>query len=271
MPPLAPQAAFPLSVAYTNIRSLLHKRDTFYSFLVDSDSDIVVLTETWLNPDIGDNETLPHNDLYKIYRNDHINRRGGGVLLAIKKMLHSHFTDSKSSLKIVWAALSMSSSVVLIGACYRAPDSDHSFLKDPRDSFSHVIQLCPSNHVYLLGDFNFRLIDWEHMSSSCHESLELINLTLDFNVFQVGKEPTRASNILDLVFTNAPYTILSISNVSGFSDHNLLQLNLSIPKPVYGKTTKRIRDYNRGNYAAINIEREQFFLKCYYVHSVVGP
>lgn len=151
------------------------------------------------------------------------------------------------------------------------PDCNHSFLNDLRDSVTKALQLCPSNHVYLLGDFNFPLIDWEHMSSSCHASLELINLTLDFNLFQIVKAPTRTSNILDLVFTNAPDTITSISNMSGFSDHNLIQLAVSIPKPVSGTTTKQIRDYNRANYDEINSQLEEFFAKCYYLHFIVDP
>lgn len=127
------QAALSLSVVYTNIRSLLPKRDTLCSFLDDSDPDILVLTETWLNPDICDNEILPDNNLYKIYRNDRIDRRGGGVLVAIKKTLQSYCIDNTSSLEIVWAAFPMSSGTILIGACYRAPASDNSFLNSLRD------------------------------------------------------------------------------------------------------------------------------------------
>lgn len=218
-----------------------------------------------MNPDICDNEILPDNNLYKIYRNDRIDRRGGGVLVAIKKTLQSYCIDNTSSLEIVWAAFPMSSGTILIGACYRAPASDNSFLNSLRDSVSEALHLCPANHVYLFGDFNFMLIDWEHMSSSCHASLELINLTLDFNLFQIIKEPTRALNILDLVFTNVPDTVVSLSNVDGFSDHNLIQLTLNIPKPVPGTTKKQIRDYNRANYDEINSELEHFF------HEVLLP
>ena len=50
------------------------------------------ITETWLNDDISDCELLP--DEFTIYRKDRSStnrgKRGGGVLLAIRKNIYSH-------------------------------------------------------------------------------------------------------------------------------------------------------------------------------------
>lgn len=47
-----------LSTSFTNIRSIFPKRTELCSYLQDSNSDILMLTETWLHPDIRDDEIL---------------------------------------------------------------------------------------------------------------------------------------------------------------------------------------------------------------------
>ena len=43
--------------------------------------DIVIGTETWLDPSIKDCEVFPNE--YKLYRKDRKGRQGGGVLVAV--------------------------------------------------------------------------------------------------------------------------------------------------------------------------------------------
>lgn len=90
-----------LSLSFTNIRSILPKRDLVGSLIDDTNSDILAFTETWLHPDVNDNEIIPDNNSYNIYRNDRVDRRGGGVLLAVKKTLSSYLINSNSALEIV--------------------------------------------------------------------------------------------------------------------------------------------------------------------------
>lgn len=133
---------------------MLPKRDQFCSFLDDSNSDIVVLTETWLTPEINDMEIFPDNNSYNVYRHDRGTKRGGGVLLGIKKKFSSFLIDSKSDLEIVWCACSSSSTKVLIGVCYRPPDFRHSFVDEFRNSIATAVELFPSDYMYIFGDFN---------------------------------------------------------------------------------------------------------------------
>ena len=57
------------------------------ALLVTDCVDIIALTETWLDDNFLDSE-LHLND-YNIFRRDRSNRRGGGVLLAIKDQISS--------------------------------------------------------------------------------------------------------------------------------------------------------------------------------------
>lgn len=195
-----------LSLSSTNIRSLTPKRDLVCSFLDDSDCDILALTETWLNSDITDNEIFPGRNFH-IYRNDRTNRRGGGVLLAIRQTVQSYTINVHSDLEMIWVACVTKFTTILIGNCCRPPDCSHSFVDDLRSSMNQATKLYSTDAIYIFSDFNFYEIDWIHLSSSCCNSTGFINLALDFSLFQIVKQPTRGSNILDLIITTVPATV----------------------------------------------------------------
>lgn len=181
------------------------------------------------------------------------------MLIGIKKSLSSFSIPTNSSLEIAWAGCTTATKRILIGACYRPPAADPKFTDNLRQSLEMATHSFPSDYVYLLGDFNFPQIDWLTLSSSCHNSNNFLNFSLDFNLFQVVNEPTRESNTLDLILTTAPETVETISCLDGFSDHKLLQLSLRIPLAHAGTVTKKIRDFSRANYVEINSHLEHFF------------
>lgn len=217
----------------------MSKRDHLASYLDDCDCDVLVLTETWLHPDIYDSEIASLADTHNIYRCDCTKKRGGGVLLAIKKKtIISHVINTNSELEVVWAACLSSTTKVLFGFCYRPPDSTKCFVNELWSSIDKATELCLTKFTYLLGDFNFPLIDWSQLSSSCRLSTEFIDLTVNFNLCQVVHLPTRGNNLLDLILTNAPETIGQITHLDGFSDHNLLQTTINVPFQFAGVETK---------------------------------
>lgn len=165
--PKPPISGTLLAVSFANIRSILPKRDLVCSLIDDNKSNILVFTETWLNPDITDDEILPHTQSYNIYRKDRSGKRGGGVLLGIRKSLTPFLVNSKSSLKIVWVSVIINTTKLLIGVCYRPPDASAAFISALRSSLATAVHLCPAHSVYLFGDFNFPLINWDNLSSTC--------------------------------------------------------------------------------------------------------
>lgn len=157
-----------------------------------------MLTETWLQPDINDDKVLPNFNTFNIYRKDRAVKRGGGVLLGIRKTVCSYVVDTKSAIEIIWVACKTSpTNVVLIGNCYRPPDSNSGFIAELRESITDAINLCHTKTVFLFGDFNLPQIDWNLLFSPCNTSSQFISLTLDFNLVQVVNKPTRGNNILD--------------------------------------------------------------------------
>lgn len=79
---------------------------------------------------------------------------------------------------------------------------------------------------------------------------------MDFNLSQLVSEPTRTtsttSSILDLVLTNVPHLISSVTHLPGLSDHSLLHFDVEIP------VCKHIRNYKRADFNAINRELGHF-------------
>ena len=70
------------------MRGLRTKTHDFYCSLLQEDYDIIALTETWLVNEINNSEIFDKR--YDVIRKDRDNKkkRGGGVLLALKKNIH---------------------------------------------------------------------------------------------------------------------------------------------------------------------------------------
>ena len=73
----------------------------------------------------------------------------------------------------------------------------------------------------IIGDFNYRKIDWDSMTGDGW-SEEFLNVVQDGFSTQLVKEPTRQGNILDLVFTNNETLVNQVEIGTRFdvSDHH---------------------------------------------------
>lgn len=67
-------------------------------------ADIALGSETWLSPDIADNELSLFKDVI-IFRKDRVGARGGGVIAAVKSNLCARAIDTKSNIEILWISL----------------------------------------------------------------------------------------------------------------------------------------------------------------------
>jgi hypothetical protein len=79
--PPAQQLNHNMRCLYFNARSLVNKTTEFQALVTDF--DIVAITETWLNAEIGNCELLPGQN-FTIHRKYRADRIGGGVLLAVR-------------------------------------------------------------------------------------------------------------------------------------------------------------------------------------------
>lgn len=196
------------SVIFTNTRSVLPKRDLLHSFIADNESDIVILTETWLSPNVDNEEVLPPPMGYNVFRRDRLFRKGGGVIIAVKDNIPSFLFKTDPILELLWVCVHSQYSKFFIGVCYRAPDSGPSFTDNLYNAVFELHNQFPKSAVFLFGDFNFPSINWQSLtvptSGTTNDSCRFLDLCLTFNLTQVINEPTRLDNILDLLLTNTP-------------------------------------------------------------------
>ena len=71
-----------ISCFYCNARSVINKTDELELYVVEENPDLICITESWANANIGDGEINMNG--YTVFRRDRKNRIGGGVLLYVK-------------------------------------------------------------------------------------------------------------------------------------------------------------------------------------------
>lgn len=79
-----------ISIYYQNCRGIRTKLNTLYLNILANAYDVIVFTETWLTPDISDNEFIDQR--YLVFRCDRDRivtqkKDGGGVLIAVSREL----------------------------------------------------------------------------------------------------------------------------------------------------------------------------------------
>ena len=84
-----------------------------------------------------------------------------------------------------------------------------------------------------LQDFNCPDIDWENSTlkkSAAEREVQqaLLDLSIEHGLTQVHDQPTRDSNLLDLVFTNNPSLVKTSTSVPGISDHAMIVTDIDI-------------------------------------------
>ena len=74
-----------------------------------TDSEIIAVTETWLNENVSNGEIL--NDNYSIHRRDrNTGARGGGILLAVKNSLNSALDFSNKTEEMIGVSVTINKS-----------------------------------------------------------------------------------------------------------------------------------------------------------------
>ncbi|GBN58499.1 putative RNA-directed DNA polymerase from transposon BS [Araneus ventricosus] len=127
-------------ISQENVRGLRTKTVEFFSSVASVEYDVICVTETWLCEDIDSWHLF--DDRYLVYRKDrgsssNSSRRGGGVLVAIKKCLSSRKLDVPGlDLEAIWISVKLNySKNMLLCVVYFPPSShvDNSVFKPSTD------------------------------------------------------------------------------------------------------------------------------------------
>ena len=251
----------PLRIINVNFQSIVSKKAETLELLDRLKPDVIIGTETWLTSDIKDSELLTHH--YKIYRKDRKKGRGGGVLIGIKDDLQSTKLDSfDSDCENIWVkVLTRTLKSVYICAFYRPDVSDTKALTTFENTLKKVAQL-KNVQMIIGGDFNLPSWNWSEMKfkdkGSYRKSHEdFVDVLNDCDLQQVVLEPTRASNILDVIFTNAPDLVPRVEVIPGLSDHCIVFLEYNVKVDRKKNALRQIYLYRRADWEKIKDEMSQ--------------
>ena len=198
------------------------------------------MCETKLDSDIKNVEFLNSNSTYKVYRKDR-NRRGGGVLIAIKDcytVTEIHQPDSNC--EIIWSEVQLSNQrKAFIGSFYRPPSSNMDTIEALENSINQLKRKSNNNIIMLGGDFNVGDINWDTLSvhpgaNQIKVQQGILDILAENHLDQIQHEPSREDRILDLFITSHPGLIKNCCVIPGISDHDAVITDSNI-KPVINK------------------------------------
>ena len=234
------------------------------------------LTETHLNKLIFDAEVSIKN--YDMFRCDRTTRKQGGVILYIHNSITvndvRNFTDDYTEAVMVH----LKKSKLIIVVIYRAPNTPINSFRNCLQSVSEFIKDHKGNELIVMGDFNFRFLDWQTETidktkfsiprDEQDQASAFIRFTHQHLLTQMVEENTRADkSILDLILTTDPEAIhnISVEKISksitdhdvvrcSFLNNTLQQDHITEPKVLQPKQPLDNLNLDRADWTAINEE-----------------
>lgn len=157
-----------LNILYQNVRGLRTKTHVLTASVATLDSDVVCLTETWLNDTVNDAELCPID--FQVFRRDRDyvqcgSNRGGGCLVLLKNNLIAtrllNFESHALFIEDLWIRVKLPSTVLYICTVYISPTNNY---RRYTEHFQKVIENIESMHedakIVVVGDYNLSAIQW---------------------------------------------------------------------------------------------------------------
>ena len=114
----------------------------------------------------------------------------------------------------------------------------------------------PSAHV--LGDFNFKDIDFSKSGSTLSQSEGQILIRMTHGLEQMVHFPTREKNTLDLILTTLPGQFQDVHSPDKLSDHDIVSGTLRIFIPPIKKPRRKVYLYQKGDYESMRKDTLEF-------------
>ncbi len=200
-----------LKMLVINFQCIKNKIAQLAALVKEHQPDIIQGTETWLSSAISLSEIFPTG--YTIFRKDRHQKEGGGIILAIKENLVCTEIAIESNKEIMWHKLELSGrQSLIIGTIYKPSHKDFESVVALQASLDEINRKHPSSDILIAGDLNQPNIDWQTVTvipnhQYCKKTAEkLLEVTIENGPEQFVHEPTRGQSILDLIFTNNPFS-----------------------------------------------------------------
>ena len=248
-----------LEIIHLNIQSLRNRAHlTELKELVNTrKSDIVTISETWLNTTITSAEVKIEG--YKLFRMDRLHKQGGGVCAYVRKELKATVLKelsyiSERNFHQLWIKVQCKKSKsFLVCATYRPEDAPLNSFEDLLKP-SYIQALVYNKPIVILGDLNC-----DYLKKSCPKFKALDNFSSEMNLYQLIKSPTRitetSATLIDVIFVSSTSLVRESGVMSrSISDHLPVYAKLKLQRPKTAPQFVRIRSYK--NYTASSFAAE---------------
>ena len=242
------------SLIVINCQSIKSKKASFENLISTYDPDFFVGTESWLSPDITNNEIFPPG--YIIHRRDRPDGYGG-VFFGCRSIYMCTHINIQTTCEIVSCKVNLQSSTLLIISAYRPPNNDVIYMETLCNTIENLILNHPNSTIWIAGDINLPNINWSDWSiHSNNYSLSLTNLFTDLlisNGFnQLVDSPTRHNNILDIFATNRPSLVTKCEIIPGISDHEAVHVETQLRVVTVHSAPRQVLLWDKADFQHIN-------------------
>lgn len=212
---------------YQNCRGIRTKLQTLYMNILSNSYDVIVLTETWLVPDIRDGEFI--DDRYVVFRCDRDRiatkkKDGGGVLIAALRELRATILTTQLFNSPIEQILVQLPGVQqhtrhIIGVAYIPPASCAEVYEQYLDMLQGLANDPYCNSYHFFGDYNLPEIDWvqqgNHATARSTDSTGriLLNFINIINGLQFNYTKNSSGRVLDLIISNVDPQMVPCNNL----------------------------------------------------------
>ena len=178
--------------------------------------DIICISETYLDFSTSPGDSNLEKSGFTLIRSDHpSNKKRGGICIYYKHFLPLRILNVQYLQECINFEMKIGDKVCNFISLYRSPsqtlDNFETFSKNFELNLENIVHRNPFL-VVVIGDFNAKSSKWHCQDKSTFEGNVTDNITSQFGLYLVIKEPTRILNIssscIDLIFTSLPNLII---------------------------------------------------------------
>ncbi len=256
------QRARRMTIWYTNIQSLKANKGHLAAriTLAQSTPDLIMVTESKLDPSTSDNNPEISIDGYSIERRDR-NKYGGGCMLYYKNgmALHRRQDLEPAEHEIMIFTIKLHTGNLLMSLLYRPPGGKNCApIIWYTDNLDHLRSKTRAIGTILAGDYNAHHREWlQSRANTNAPGRKTLTLCTTHGLSQLVKGPTQIKgNRLDLIMCDIPNLCseIEIDAQVGNSDHYLLQTSIAL-SPIQETTAPRmIWIYSKADWDGLRAE-----------------
>ena len=147
-----------LPILIVNFQSLRKKGKLPDAIIIDSDPDIIIGSETWLDKSIASSEVLPNDLGFDIQRKDRLQYPHGGVLIAARRDLQLRNIHCSETIELISGTVTVEGNQTICIASYYRPQNrtDEAYIDNTRQEIDLLMGKKRKN-IFLIDIFQLHI------------------------------------------------------------------------------------------------------------------